>query len=94
MDFEVIVIGGGAAGMLAAIQCAQLGRKTALIERNEKVGRKLAITGKGRGNVTNNADRDTVLKNIPRNPRFLYSALSAFSPEDVMKFFEGAGVPL
>lgn len=94
MDFEVIVIGGGAAGMLAAIRCARLGRKTALIERNEKVGRKLAITGKGRCNVTNNADRDTVLKNIPRNPRFLYSALSAFSPEDVMIFFEGEGVPL
>lgn len=94
MDFEVIVIGGGAAGMMAAIQCARLGRKTALIERNEKVGRKLAITGKGRCNVTNNTDRDTVLKNIPRNPRFLYSALSAFSPEDVMNFFEGEGVPL
>lgn len=93
-EFEVIVIGGGAAGMFAAIQSARLGRRTAVIERNEKVGRKLAITGKGRCNLTNNTDRDAVLKNIPRNPRFLYSALSAFSPRDVMTFFENEGVPL
>lgn len=92
--FDVIVIGAGAAGMLAAGQCAEYGRKTAVIERNEKAGRKLAITGKGRCNLTNNTDRDTVLKNIPRNPRFLYSALSMLSPADVMDFFEREGVAL
>lgn len=94
VKFDVIVIGAGAAGMLAAGQCAEYGRKTAVIERNEKPGRKLAITGKGRCNLTNNTDRDTVLKNIPRNPRFLYGALSLFSPADVMEFFEGEGVAL
>ncbi len=94
MDFDVIVIGAGAAGMFAAVNCAMNGRKTAVIERGDRVGRKLAITGKGRCNLTNNADLDTLLKNIPRNPRFLYSALSAFSPADTMAFFEGEGVPL
>lgn len=93
-EFDVIVIGAGAAGMLAAGQCAEYGRKTAVIERNEKPGRKLAITGKGRCNLTNNTDCDTVLKNIPRNPRFLYGALSMLSPADVMEFFEREGVAL
>lgn len=94
MDFDVIVIGAGAAGMFAAVNCAMNGRKTAVIERGDRVGRKLAITGKGRCNLTNNADLDTLLKNITRNPRFLYSALSAFSPADTMAFFEGEGVLL
>lgn len=94
MDFDVIVIGAGAAGMFAAINAAENGAHTAVIEPNEKVGRKLAITGKGRCNVTNNSDNDTILKNIPKNPRFLYSALSECTSADVMDFFEGEGVPL
>ncbi len=93
-NFDCIVIGAGAAGMYAAIWSAVNGYRTAVIEPNEKVGRKLAITGKGRCNVTNNCDMDEVMKNVPRNPRFLYSALSMHSPADVMAFFEGEGVPL
>lgn len=93
-NFDCIVIGGGAAGMFAAIHSAVNGYKTALLEPNEKVGRKLAITGKGRCNVTNNCDADEVMKNIPRNPRFMYSALAMLSPADVMAFFEGEGVAL
>ena len=93
-NFDCIVIGAGAAGMFAAITSASEGYRTAVIEPNEKVGRKLAITGKGRCNVTNNCDTDTVMKNVPRNPRFLYSALSMLSPADVMDFFEKEGVKL
>lgn len=93
-NFDCIVIGAGAAGMFAAITSASNGYKTAVIEPNEKVGRKLAITGKGRCNVTNNCDSDEIMKNIPRNPRFMYSALSMLSPADVMDFFEKEGVAL
>jgi len=93
-NYDCIIIGAGAAGMFAAIHSAINGYKTAIIEPNEKVGRKLAITGKGRCNVTNNCDADTVMKNVPRNPRFLYSALAMLSPSDVMAFFENEGVPL
>lgn len=94
MIYDVIIIGAGAAGMFAAINCAQFGMKTAVIEPNEKVGRKLAITGKGRCNLTNNCTADEIMKNIPRNPRFMYSALSMCEPSDVMTFFENEGVPL
>ena len=92
--YEVIIVGGGAAGMFCAVTAARLGVKVAVIEKNDRLGKKLAITGKGRCNVTNNADNETVLKNIPRNPRFLYSALSQLSAADVMTFFEELGVPL
>ena len=92
--FDVLVIGGGAAGMMAAITAAEYGANTALIEKNDRLGRKLAITGKGRCNVTNDCDLETVMNNIPRNARFLYSALSAFGTEDAKAFFEGIGVPL
>lgn len=80
--------------MMCAITAARLGVRVALIEKNDRAGKKLAITGKGRCNVTNNSDNETILKNIPRNPRFMYSALSQFSAADVMDFFEGLGVPL
>lgn len=80
--------------MMAAVTAAQNGASVAVIEPNEKVGRKLAITGKGRCNVTNNSDNETILKNIPRNPRFMYSALAMFSAEDTMNFFEWRGVEL
>ena len=92
--YDAIIVGAGAAGMMCAITAARLGIKVALIEKNDRVGKKLAITGKGRCNVTNNSDNETILKNIPRNPRFMYSALSQFSAADVMDFFEGLGVPL
>lgn len=91
---DVIVIGGGAAGMMAAISAAELGADTLLIEKNDRLGKKLAITGKGRCNVTNNCSVTEMLENIPRNPRFLYSAVSRFSPSDTMDFFESLGVPL
>lgn len=94
--YDVIIIGGGAAGMMAAISAAENGASAVIVEKNERLGRKLGITGKGRCNVTNNCDVNTVLENIPNknNGRFLYGALSKFSPSDTMEFFEGLGVPL
>lgn len=91
---EVVVIGGGAAGMFAAITAAQNGKSVLLLEKNDRPGKKLAITGKGRCNVTNNASVDEVLRSIPRNGRFLFSCLHGFSPADTMAFFEAAGCPL
>lgn len=91
---NIIVIGGGAAGLMAAGTAAEQGARVTLLETNEKVGRKLFITGKGRCNVCNNCDTQTVLQHVPVNPRFLYSALGCFSPADVMAFFEDHGVPL
>ena len=91
---DLLIVGGGAAGMMAAIQAAALGKKVLLLERNSRLGRKLLITGKGRCNVTNNCDLDTLLANIPRNPRFLYSAFHSFGPADTMEFFESRGLPL
>ena len=91
---DVIVIGAGAAGMTAAIAAAEAGARVRVLEKNADAGRKLAITGKGRCNVTNNCTFDELMENIPRNGRFLYSALSAFTPQDTMALFEGLGVPL
>ncbi len=94
LNHKVLVIGGGAAGMLAAGMAAKAGAKVVLIEKNDRLGKKLAITGKGRCNVTNACTCDEVMKNIPRNGRFLYSALSSFSPDDAMAFFEQYGCEL
>ncbi len=91
---QIIVIGGGPAGMMAALTAARQGGEVTLFERNRTLGRKLRITGKGRCNVTNDCSENGVLQNIPRNSRFLYSALSQFSPADVKGFFEELGVPL
>lgn len=91
---RVAVIGGGAAGMMAAISAAENGACVTLIERNSFCGKKLRITGKGRCNVTNACDTREFLLHVPTNPRFLYSALSCFSTEDTVSFFEDAGVPL
>ena len=85
---KIIVVGGGAAGMMAAITAARQGSAVVLLEPNEKVGRKLYITGKGRCNVTNACDRETFLASIPRNGKFLYSAVSRFSAQDTWNFFE------
>lgn len=94
MSKEIIVVGGGAAGMMAAIAAGEQGASVKLLEPNERLGKKLNITGKGRCNVTNHADLETLLANIPRNGKFLYSALSRFGSQDTMAFFEGLGVAL
>ena len=91
---RVAVIGGGAAGLLCAAECALAGAEVTLFEKNEKVGRKLAITGKGRCNLTNDCTPDEFIGNVVSNPRFLLSALYSFSPKDTMELFEGLGVPL
>lgn len=91
---QIIVIGGGAAGMMAAIQAAKLGANVTLLERNEKVGRKLYITGKGRCNVTNNCAVNEALKCYPRGSKFLYSSMNRFTPADTMEFFSVLGVAL
>lgn len=92
--YDAIIIGAGAAGMMAAISASRLGKSVLVLEKNSRVGRKILITGKGRCNVTNNCDNDEFLRNIPKNPRFLFSAISAFSCADTMDFFETARVPL
>ena len=94
MNYDGIVIGGGPAGLFAAITAAQRGQKVLLLERNDRLGKKLLITGKGRCNVTNNCPVDEVLKNVPRNGRFLYSAMNAFPPECIMEFFATHGCEL
>lgn len=91
---KVIVIGGGAGGMMAAIYAARAGADVTLLERNEKLGKKVYITGKGRCNVTNDCTVDEFLKEVPRNPRFLYSALSFLNPQGVMELLEDAGCPV
>ena len=91
---KCIVIGGGVSGMFCAGLLAQNGNEVTLIEKNEKLGKKLYITGKGRCNVTNDSDRQTVLNNIVSNPKFVMSALSRFTPQDTMAFFEEQNVPL
>ncbi len=94
MNYDVIVIGGGPAGMFAAITAAKRGRKVLLLERNDRLGKKLLITGKGRCNVTNNCDSAEILQNTPRNGRFLYSAMTEYPPRRIMDFLEKAGCPL
>ena len=94
MQYDAIVIGGGPAGMFAAITAARQGAKVLLLERNDRLGKKLLITGKGRCNVTNQCSAEEVLQNTPRNGRFLYSAMTAFPPEKTMAFFESCGCPL
>ena len=94
MSKGLVVIGGGAAGMMAAVSAAERGAQVTLLEPNERLGKKLNITGKGRCNVTNNADVQTLLANVPRNGKFLYSAFSRFDGRDTMAFFASIGVPL
>lgn len=92
---KVIVVGAGAAGVMAAGAAAENCADVLLLERNPKIGRKVLITGKGRCNVTHHTDEvDTLIQNIPGNGRFLYSAFSNFMPQDTMDFFEDYGVPL
>ncbi len=91
---EVIVIGGGAAGMMAALQCARMGGRVTLLEGNEKLGKKVYITGKGRCNLTNDCTLDEFMQQVAHNPRFLYSALNAFTPQDMMSLLEENGCPV
>ncbi len=91
---KICVIGGGAAGMMAAYYSAISGGEVVLIEKNDFCGKKINITGKGRCNLTNLCDVQEFLKNVPTNPRFLYKALNTLSPEDTMAVFESFGVPL
>ena len=91
---KIVVVGGGAAGMMAACTAARRGASVILIERNAQLGVKVNITGKGRCNVTNDSDPETLIKNTLTNGRFLYSAFAAMSAQDTMSFFEKIGVPL
>lgn len=92
--YDCVVIGGGPAGILAAGQAAAAGARVLLCDKNRGIGRKLAITGKGRCNVTNDCPPDELLKNVTGGHKFLYSAFSRFSAQDTMRFFESLGVPL
>ena len=91
---KVVIIGGGAAGMAAAIGAAECGHDVSVYEKNEKLGKKIYITGKGRCNLTNNCDVRTLTENVPTNPKFLYKAFTAFTPADITDFFESNGLPL
>ncbi|MGI6004606.1 MAG: NAD(P)/FAD-dependent oxidoreductase [Christensenellales bacterium] len=91
---RVIVVGGGPAGMMAAVCAAEAGAEVSLYEKNEKLGKKLYLTGKGRCNLTNDCDTDAFLSAVVRNRRFLYSAFAHFTNRDLMRFFEEAGLPL
>ena len=92
--YDVVVIGGGASGLLTAGEAAKRGLNTVLLEKNSRLGVKLRITGKGRCNLTNDCAVTEILENIPTGGRFLYSALNAFTPKDAMAYFENLGVPL
>src|SRR6476620_7919859 len=94
MDYDVIVIGGGPSGLMAAIAAGEKGAKVLLIDKGEKLGRKLAISGGGRCNVTNRLPIDEIIKHIPGNGRFLYSAFSLFNNEDIITFFKKLGIEL
>lgn len=94
MNYDVIIIGAGSAGLMAAVAAGQHGAHTLLIDKGEKLGRKLGISGGGRCNVTNNKEIDELIKNIPGNGRFLYSALSTFNNMDIIDFFVGLGIAL
>lgn len=91
---DIVVIGGGAAGLMAAVAAARFGADVTILEKNDRPGRKLRITGKGRCNLTNHCERDVFFANIPGNARFLYSAWNRFSTSDTEAFFEELGVPL
>lgn len=91
---KVVVVGAGAAGLMAASAAAMYGASVTLIEKNKRVGRKIMITGKGRCNVCNNCDVETFIRNVPTNGKFLYSAINKLTPEDTVAFFEGLGLSL
>lgn len=93
-NYDVIIIGGGASGMMSSIFAARNGYKTLVLDHNEKLGKKLYITGKGKCNLTNNSSIENHLNHIVTNSKFMYSALNAFTPQDTMQFFEDNGLNL
>ena len=92
--YDVIIVGGGPSGLMAAIAAGEIGKKVLLLEKGKKLGKKLAISGGGRCNVTNRLTQEEIVKHIPGNGRFLYSPFSVFNNEDIITFFEGLGVEL
>jgi len=94
LNTDLVVIGGGAAGLMSAYTASQRGLKVLILDPNKTLGRKVRITGKGRCNVCNNCDIKEFMNNIPGDGRFLYSAVNRFKPEDTISFFEDRGVPL
>ena len=91
---KVVIIGGGAAGMMAGVHAGRAGHEVHVLEKNEKLGKKLYITGKGRCNVTNSCETEELFSAVMSNPKFLYSAFYSYGTQDVMSFFEDLGVPL
>ena len=89
---DIIVVGGGPAGMMAAGTAAYYGANVTLLEKNNRTGRKILVTGKGRCNITNDSNKETFLSNVPTNPRFLYSAISNFDSQDTISFFNDLGL--
>ena len=94
MSDRIVVVGAGAAGMMAAITAARLGGEVVLVEQMGRCGRKLRITGKGRCNVTNDSQNDELMRKVTTNPKFLFAAFSKFSSRDTQDFFEELGVSL
>ena len=94
MEYQVIVVGGGSSGLMAAINAAEQGANVLLLDKNPKLGRKLLLSGGGRCNVTNRTTRDELVKHVPGNGKFLYSALNQFNQEDIIEFFESRHVQL
>lgn len=94
MEFDCIVVGGGPSGLMAAIAAGEQGAKVMLIDKGDKLGRKLAISGGGRCNVTNRQPVDEIIRHLPGNGKFLYSAFSIYNNEDIISFFENLGIPL
>jgi predicted Rossmann fold flavoprotein len=92
--YDVIIVGGGPSGLMAAVAAGEIGKKVLLLEKGTKLGKKLAISGGGRCNVTNRLSQEEIVKHIPGNGRFLYSPFSVFNNEDIITFFEGLGVEL
>ena len=89
---KVVVIGGGAAGMIAASTASNMGHDVILLEKNDRLGRKILITGKGRCNITNNCDIEELIENVPTNGKFLYSAFYTFTNEQVIDMFNSLGL--
>ncbi|WP_248509480.1 NAD(P)/FAD-dependent oxidoreductase [Sporosarcina sp. NCCP-2222] len=92
--YDVIIVGGGPSGLMASIAAAENGKKVLLLDKGKKLGHKLSISGGGRCNVTNRLPIEEIIKHIPGNGRFLYGPFSVFNNEDIIRFFEGLGVPL
>ena len=89
---KIVIIGGGAAGMAAGVFLGEQGHKVHIFEKNEKLGKKLFITGKGRCNLTNSCDEETFFQSVVTNPKFLYSAFYGFTNQDAIRFFENLGL--